>query len=169
MEHYWVVLCSCTHTEFFFFFPFPAGFTQGHDTFLKGFGSPGLIIPSIIQWLAGRWSEAMNKANLWAYELWQYKHTILALISSVHAWNYTTVSWKWKRGVVITRFAWAELSNSLCAHSSSNNKVRRGSESHTESQPNSCRSELIAAQQVSSGGLSFTFCVGLCDIMWLLF
>lgn len=93
MEHYWVVLCGCTHTQHSFsLFSFPAGFTQGHDTFLKGFGSPGLIIPSIIQWLAGRWSEAMNKANLWAYELWQYKHTILALVSSVHAWNYTAAS-----------------------------------------------------------------------------
>lgn len=59
-----------------FFFFFSAGFAQGHDTFLRGFGSPSLIIPSIIQWLAGRWSEAMNKANLWAHELWQYKHTI---------------------------------------------------------------------------------------------
>lgn len=58
------------------FFIFSAGFAQGHDTFLRGFGSPSLIIPSIIQWLAGRWSEAMNKANLWAHELWQYKHTI---------------------------------------------------------------------------------------------
>lgn len=59
-----------------FFLLFSAGFAQGHDTFLRGFGSCSLIIPSIIQWLAGRWSEAMNKANLWAYELWQYKHTI---------------------------------------------------------------------------------------------
>jgi len=38
----------------FLIFFFSAGFAQGHDTFLRGFGSTGLIIPSIIKWLAGR-------------------------------------------------------------------------------------------------------------------
>ena len=43
------------NTEYGGLFPFfSVGFAQGHDTFLKGFGTPGLIIPSIIQWLAGR-------------------------------------------------------------------------------------------------------------------
>lgn len=47
--------CELLYTEqriskphFSFLFLFSAGFAQGHDTFLRGFGSTGLIIPSII-------------------------------------------------------------------------------------------------------------------------
>lgn len=48
-------------------------------------------------------------------------------------------------------------------------KLGGGSERHNESQPNSGRSELIAACQVSPGGLSFTFSVSLCEIRRVLF
>jgi len=107
----------------FFFSSFSSGFAQGHDTFLRGFGSRSLFLQLFNGWLADEVRPRIKQ--ICGHMSSDYTNTLLALISSAHPWRCTIASWKWgaaSRGWCF----YAELSHTACTFKLKQQTLVRG-------------------------------------------